>query len=397
VSTAAPLRLAVVGAGIIGKHHAKAATAQGGFEVVAFVDSDLPEAGVAADLLAGLGAPRPLVAATIAEAAAATGIDVIAVCTPSGLHVDLAEQALATGAHVLIEKPLDTEMPRARRIAELAADAAARGQIVAVVSQHRVDPASLLVTETVRSGGFGTITSGVASVAWYRSQEYYDSAGWRGTWALDGGGAVMNQGVHTLDLLVWTLGEPVEIIAQTALLGHERIEVEDVAVATVRFASGALGVIHCTTSAYPGLSARYSIYGTHGSAIVDEDRLAYFHSAEAGAALAQVSTTSGTAAAEGTEDQTPALVAAGRIPTEHTIAGPAEPDHFLAGHIRQYADLAGAIREGRPPAVPVDAALTSLAVVRGLYLSATLRTPILIADVLGGRYDDVVTRVGSSD
>jgi UDP-N-acetyl-2-amino-2-deoxyglucuronate dehydrogenase len=391
-----PIRLAVVGAGIIGTHHAKAATAQGGFEVVAFIDTDAAAATDAADIIAGRGAPRPITAQTIAEAADRTGIDLIAVCTPSGLHVDLAEQALTTGAHVLIEKPLDTTTARARRIAALAADAAARGQVVSVVSQHRVDPASLLVTEAVRSGGLGTVTSGIASVAWYRSQEYYDSAGWRGTWALDGGGAVINQGVHTVDLLVWTLGEPVEITAQTALIGHDRIEVEDVAVATVRFASGALGLIHCTTAAYPGLSARYSVFGTRGSAIVDEDRLEYFHSASAGAELAQVSTTSGTGAAEGTENQVPALIAAGRIPTEHTTVGPAEPDHFLAGHIRQYTDMAGAIRDGRTPAVTVDDALRSLAVVRGLYLSATLAQPVLIADVLAGRYDDVETRVGTA-
>jgi len=393
MNTRPPLRLAIIGAGIIGKHHAKAATAQGGFQVVAFVDSDLAEAEDAADLVESLGVARPLVATKIAEAAERTAVDLVAICAPSGLHVDLAEQALATGAHVVIEKPLDTTMPRARRISELAAEATAHGRVVSVISQHRVDPASLLVTETVRSGGFGVVTSGVASVAWYRSQEYYDSAGWRGTWELDGGGAVMNQGVHTVDLLVWTLGEPVEITATTALLGHERIEVEDVAVATVRFSSGALGLIHCTTSAYPGLSARYSVFGTRGSAIVDEDRLAYFHSAEAGASLAPVSTTSNTTAAVGAVDQTPELVASGRIPTEHTVAGPAEEEHFLSGHIRQYADLERAIRDGRPPAVSVDDALKSLAVVRGLYLSATLGEPIAIADVIDGRYDDVETRV----
>jgi UDP-N-acetyl-2-amino-2-deoxyglucuronate dehydrogenase len=391
------IRLAVVGAGIIGKHHAKAAIAHGAFEVVAFIDSDPSANEAAADLAVSLGAQRPLLASTISEAAEQTSIDLYAICTPSGLHVALAEETLALGADVVIEKPLDTTMERASRIASLATAAVARGQLVSVISQHRVDPASLLVTETARSGGFGTITSGIASVAWYRSQEYYDSAGWRGTWALDGGGAVINQGVHTVDLLVWTMGEPVSITADTALLGHERIEVEDVAVATVRFASGALGLIHCTTAAYPGVSARYSIFGTRGSAVVDEDRLAYFHAAGAGSPLASASTTSGTAAAEGLGDQLPTLVAAGNIPTEHTILGPAEKDHFLAGHIRQYDDLATAIRNRTAPAVTVDDALLSLAVVRGLYVSATLGETVLIADVLGGRYDDVTTRVGSPD
>jgi predicted dehydrogenase len=337
------------------------------------------------------------VVATIKAAAEQTTIDLFAICTPSGLHVALAEEALALGADVVIEKPLDTTMQRARQIASLAADAVARGQLVSVISQHRVDPASLLVTDTVRSGGFGTITSGIASVAWYRSQEYYDSAGWRGTWALDGGGAVINQGIHTVDLLVWTMGEPVSITADTALLGHERIEVEDVAVATVRFASGALGLIHCTTAAYPGVTAQYSVFGTRGSAVVDEDRLAYFHAAGANSPLASASTTSGTAAAEGLGDQVAGLVAAGRIPVEHTTLGRGEKDHFLAGHIRQYDDLASAIRKRTAPAVTVDDALLSLAVVRGLYVSATLGETVRIADVLSGRYDDVTTRVGERD
>lgn len=386
------IRLAVVGAGIIGKHHAKAAIMHGGYEVTCFIDPDMDEAAAAASAIAEFGARRPDTAPSIA--AASIDVDLFAICTPSGLHVELAEQALSTGAHVVIEKPLDTDMSRARKIAARADAAAANGQVVSVISQHRVDPASLLVTEAVRAGTFGTITSGTASVAWYRSQEYYDSAGWRGTWALDGGGAVMNQGVHTLDLLVWTLGTPVEISAQTALLGHDRIEVEDVAVATVRFASGALAVIHCTTAAYPGLSARYSVYGTLGSAVVEDDRLAYFHAAKGDSSLASASTTSGSAAAEGVEDQTPALVAAGRIPAEHAATGPIEDDHFLNGHVRQYDDLAGAIRDGRSPAVTVRDAMTSLAVVRGLYLSATLGEPILIDDVIDGRYDDAATRTG---
>jgi UDP-N-acetyl-2-amino-2-deoxyglucuronate dehydrogenase len=393
VTAGGPIRLAVVGAGIIGRHHAEAALAQGAFEVAAVVDVDPVAAEEAAGLVAGLGASRPAVATTIADAAAGVDIDLWAVCTPSGLHVDQAEAALATGAHVVIEKPLDTDVARARRIAARAAEATARGRTVSVVSQHRLDPATLVVADALRAGRFGTVTSGVACVEWYRSQEYYDSAGWRGTWALDGGGAVMNQGVHTVDLLVWLLGEPVEITAQTALVGHERIEVEDVAAATIRFASGALGIVHCTTAAYPGLSARLSIFGTRGSAVLDDDRLAFFHTAGAGSTLASASTTSGTAAAEGTGDQTPALVAAGRIPAEHTLAGPREADHFLMGHVRQYADLAEAIRDGRRPAVTVDDALRSLAVVRGIYLSATLGRPVLVADVLAGTYDGTATRV----
>jgi len=378
------IRLAVVGSGIIGRHQARAALAQGDFEVAAFIDDVPDQATQAADAVEAAGQPRPVTAGTIAEALSRTGIDLFSVCTPSGRHVDLAEDALATGRHVVVEKPLDTTMARARRIAAKAAEAERAGAMVGVISQHRLDPASILVTRTAREGGFGRLTSGMCSVAWYRSQEYYDSGDWRGTWALDGGGAVSNQGVHTVDLLIWTLGKPVEITATTARLGHQRIEVEDVAVATVRFESGALGVIHCTTAAYPGLSARYAVYGTHGSAIVDDDRLAYFHCAPADATLASASTVSNAQAADGAGNQK-----AGLVPAEHDVDGPQEEDHFLAGHIRQYEDLSDAIRDKRRPAVTVESALLTLATVRGLYLSATLGRPVRIDDVLDGAYDDV--------
>jgi predicted dehydrogenase len=388
MSSTEPIRLAIVGAGVIGRHHARVAVRHPDLELVALVDAIPSAATGAADEIEAGGAPRPITTETIEQAIAATDIDLVAICSPSGMHVSLAEAALAAGKHVVIEKPLDTTMPRARRIAELAAAATDRGLVVSVISQHRFDPASVVVAQAAHGGGFGRVTSGVASVAWYRSQGYYDSGDWRGTWELDGGGAVMNQGVHTVDLLVWTLGRPVEISAQTACLAHERIEVEDTAVATVRFENGALGVVHCTTAAYPGLSARYAVYGTNGSAIVDDDRLAYFHVAPDAATLESASTVSGTNAAEGAADQKDDVV-----PPEHVVGGPSEPEHFLSGHGRQYDDVVAAIREHRAPGVTVDAALLSLATVRGLYVSATLDQPVLVDDVIAGKYDDVVPTV----
>ena len=148
---------------------------------------------------------------------------------------------------------------------------------VAVISQHRFDKSTEKVMAAVRSGNFGTITSAIASHAWWRGQSYYDSGDWRGTWAMDGGGAIMNQTVHTINLMVTMLGTPVEVFAYTACLAHERIEVEDTAVAVVKFSSGALGVIHGTTAAYPGLDASLRIFGSKGSAIISNDELTFFH------------------------------------------------------------------------------------------------------------------------
>jgi predicted dehydrogenase len=276
------------------------------------------------------------------------------------LHADAAQEALAAGKHVVIEKPLDVSLDRARRVAELAAQAEKRGQVCSVISQHRFDPASAAVYQAVAQGGLGRITSAVASVAWWREQSYYDSASWRGTRALDGG-VTMNQAIHTIDLLVWLLGEPVEVFAYTDLLAHERVEVEDVAVACVRFGSGALAVLHATTAAYPGLSTRLQIHGSRGSAIIHDDQLEFFHMAS----------TPGDAT-----NQASQVVAA------HEVWGSAKAvDSFLTGHMRQYQDIINAIDEGRAAAVGAQESLTSLAVVIGVYRSAELGRPVRINEL----------------
>ena len=162
----------------------------------------------------------------------------IAICTPSGGHAALAVAALDAGRHVVVEKPLDVTVEAARTVA----DAAARSdRTVTVISQHRFDPAARLVHERVAAGRARADHLGRRERRLVATQDYYDSGDWRGTWALDGGGALMNQGIHTLDLLVWLLGEPVEVFGWSDRLAHERIEVEDTVVATIRFASGALG------------------------------------------------------------------------------------------------------------------------------------------------------------
>ena len=367
------LNVAIVGCGIIGINHARAIARHPDLVIVALVDSITEAATALADLTeTELLAARPAQFASLGEALAATSIQLVVICTPSGLHVALAEEALAGGAHVVIEKPLDVSLTRARRIAELAEEAEKRGRVVSVISQHRFDPASLVVAAAAHGGGFGRLTSAVASVAWWRSQQYYDSGKWRGTWELDGGGAVMNQGVHTVDLLVWFLGRPVEIFAHTALLAHERVAVEDVAVATIRFESGALAVLHATTAAAPGLSVRLQVHGSTGSAVIDDDQLEYFH-AEGGAEGNQAATVVG---------------------ADQLRGGQKPADNFVAAHLRQYIDVVEAIQTGRAPGVRVQDALLSLAVVRAIYISATLGTPIMFDAVLGGEFDLLTVTTG---
>jgi UDP-N-acetyl-2-amino-2-deoxyglucuronate dehydrogenase len=370
-----PTRVAIVGCGIIAFNHVSAISRIPDLALTALVDVDATSANSLADYLDGQGETRPKTFGSLTDALAAGGIGLVVICTPSGLHVSLAEEALAAGCHVIIEKPLDVALPRARRIAELAAAAEERGLVVSVISQHRFDPASVVVHDAIIRGELGRLTSGIASIAWWRGQDYYDLADWRGTWELDGGGAAMNQGVHTIDLLLWMFGEPIDVSARTASLAHERIEVEDTLVATITFASGALGVIHATTAAFPNVGTRLQVHGSKGSAVIEEDQLLFFASSasdQQGNQAAQV------------------------VPAEDLRGNPRALDSFVVGHARQYEDVVAAIRDHRPPLVRVTDALLALAVVRALYLSATLGRTVTIAEVVDGSLDDVEVRTGTS-
>jgi predicted dehydrogenase len=382
----AVLTAALIGNGVIATNHVRAMAAHGGLAVTALVDpKPAARAAIAALIAAETDWAEPAQFDTLADALAAGAPDVVVVATPSGTHVELALEALAAGTHVVIEKPLDTTVGKALRLREAAAQASDRGQIVTVISQHRFDPASVVVAGAAHSGRFGRLTSVVATVGWWRSQDYYDSGDWRGTWALDGGGSTMNQGVHTVDLLVWLLGRPVAVFAYAASLAHERIEVEDTLAATVRFENGAIAVLHTTTAAFPGLSVRLNVHGSKGSALIDGDQLEYFYAEPAdGPDAAGLGDSNADPTRSGPRNQAAELVTA-----EQLRGNPLPADAFVQGHLRQYDDIVAAIREGRPAAVGVDDALLSLAVVRALYVSAALGEEVGIDEILSGAHDDV--------
>src|SRR5450759_4063546 len=356
------MKFAVVGAGVIGDLHAQTITNLSGAEVSVVVDVQFERA----QDLAGRHGARPL--SDISAALSLPDIDAVAICTPSGDHADLVVAALKAGKHVVVEKPLDVCLAAAGRVAAAERES---GRRVTVISQHRFDPSSMVVREALSSGRLGRVTSGSASVSWWRSQAYYDSAAWRGTWALDGGGALMNQGIHTIDMLVWFMGKPVEVFAWTGLLAHERIEVEDTAVATIRFASGALGVIQGTTSAYPGLNARVQIHGDRGSAVIDDDELTYFHAAGDSDVVADVGA--------GSPDNQVAAVLPGVV----SSAGPGTAGLKPTAHAAQYQDFLSAVANDHPPLVTVAEATLTLAVIRAIYESADAGRPVTVADVDG--------------
>lgn len=345
------MRFALIGAGAISRTHAACIRELAPRATLALVADEV--SGRARELAAEYGAEA---ASSSSAIFSRDDIDAVSICTPSGLHADLAVAALDAGKHVIVEKPVDVTLRAAHRVADAAARAAA---MVTVVSQHRFDPSSQLVHRAVQEGRLGHLTSGVASVAWWRGQDYYDSGDWRGSWALDGGGALMNQGIHTVDLLVWMLGEPVEVIARTACLAHQRIEVEDIAVAVIRFASGALGVLHATTAAYPGMTARIQVHGDRGSAVIDGDQLTYFHAATPDAS------------SSGRGDPASLNQAADLLPCQAPApAAGSDPGALSDAHLHQYRDFVEAIEQGRRPAVTIDDAIRALAVVEAVYESA---------------------------
>ncbi len=353
------VRFAVVGAGNIAPVHAKALLELAdSAELVAIADV-VPERAAALAARAAEWGGHPRATSDVAGLLASDDVDAVCVCVPSGLHADVAIAALEAGKHVVVEKPIEVSLEAADRL--IAAEQES-GRTVAVVSQHRFDRSTEKVLDAVRAGRLGTVTSIIASHAWWRGQSYYDSGDWRGTWALDGGGATMNQTVHTINLLITLAGTPVEVFSYTARLAHERIEVEDTAVAVVRFAGGTLGMIHATTAAYPGLDARLSVYGSKGSAVISDDGLVYFHETRGEAEeIAMSARTSGNQVGDGDR------------------LDPAEFGLGLA-HRAQLADFVEAVRTGRAPRVTTADARTTLAVILAMYESARTHAPVPIVN-----------------
>nr|WP_203615777.1 Gfo/Idh/MocA family oxidoreductase [Streptomyces sp. SID13726] len=287
-------------------------------------------------------------------------VDAVLVCTPSGTHAQVAEAALLAGKHVLVEKPVDV-LPQA---ADRLIDTARRtGRTLGVVSQHRFDPAARLARTAIESGKLGRVTSVMTELAWWRAPAYYTSGTWRGTPDLDGGGALMNQAIHAVDLVQWLAGPVVEVTAHTARLAHPGIAVEDVATASLRFADGALGTLLATTAAYPGRTSRIAVNGDRGSVVIDDDELTYLHLAEEG-------NDAPVYGAFGAGDQSAAHAAAlARDRTRDACGLLYQP------HRDQLLDFCDAVRDGRSPSVDGSAGRRAVAVVTAVYASARTGVP----------------------
>ena len=248
-------RFAIVGAGVIAKVHAEAIRQHPGAELAAVSDRTLAKA----QRLAGeYGADAY---DDYREMLKRPDIDVVCVCTPSGKHAEVAVAAAEAGKHVLCEKPLEI---RPDRMSEMIEACRKHGVKLGCVFQRRLMPAVEITRRALREGRLGRLVMANAYLKYYRSQEYYDSGGWRGTRELDGGGCLMNQGVHGIDLIMHLAGEVESVFAYTGTLARN-IEVEDTAVIALKFKNGAYGVIQGATSVYPGQETRFELHGDRGT------------------------------------------------------------------------------------------------------------------------------------
>ena len=330
----------IVGTGVIAAMHAAAIATLPGARLAAVTD-------VAAEAASAFAAARGCAAEPSLDALLARpDVDVVSVCVPSGQHAEVGVRAARAGKHLVVEKPIDVTLAAADR---LIAAARAAGVRLTVISQHRFDPGLVELKRLLGDGALGRLVLAEASTKWYRTQGYYDNAAWRGTWAMDGG-SLMNQGVHYVDLLRWCMGPVTEVTAVCTTQAHQ-VEVEDTALAVVRFGSGAVGSILSTTAAYPGFPQRLEITGTGGTVIVEDGRITRRAlTGEAGARAGQPSAGPGAAA-------DPAAIE-------------------VASHAAQLADLLAAAAEGREPAVSGQAGRDTLEIVCAVYESGRTGRPI---------------------
>jgi predicted dehydrogenase len=334
----------IIGCGMIAKFHAKAIAEIRGAKLLACHNRTLEKAQKFANEF-------PCDAYDdLDEMLARPDIDIVTICTPSGAHLEPAVAAAKAGKHVLVEKPMEVTLKRCDAMLKACEKAGVR---LGTIFPSRFHESSKVLKQAVAQGRFGRITLADAYVKWFRTQQYYDSGAWRGTWKLDGGGALMNQAIHSVDLLLWLMGPVAEVSACTATLAHERIEVEDVATATLKFANGALGVIEATTAAFPGSLKKIEIAGSHGMATLEEESLIQWKFAK-----------------EAPRDK---KLAAELLNNTKTGGGAADPTAIgHAAHRELFKDFLRGIASGKPSTIEGDEGRRSVELILAIYKAAKI-------------------------
>lgn len=329
-----PIRFGILGCGIISPNHARAIDAAGGAVLIGAASRRYEQAQQFAQAFSCRAYE------TYADMLSDDAIDVVSICTPTGLHFDNARQALLAGKHVLVEKPLCLTLPEADALINLAQ---ARDLSLGVISQSRFSDAAQTIRHLVDSGAAGRPVSAQLMMRFYRGQDYYDSAAWRGTFAGDGGGVIMNQGIHGIDLLCYLMGKPVSVMgyARTRL---RNIEVEDTVAAALEFESGAVAVIDATTCSSPSFNKRFVLGFEKGTVILENDAITLW-------------------TVPGQCPESCRLSLAGNTSGDNTKV-------TIAYHTREYGNFIRHIAQGEPLIVDGAQGRMSLSVILGVYESS---------------------------
>lgn len=258
MSTTSPVRFAIVGCGMMGQRHVEILRATPGAQVTAVCDRDLSCAQkIAADAA---------IEQSYDSVLSRGDVDAVVLCLPSGMHADFGIKAARAGKHVVTEKPIDINPAKGRELADACADA---GVQCAVISQNRFADGAATLKQALVDGTLGQPVLVEASVKWFRHDEYYAKSDWRGRIEGEGGGVIMNQAIHTIDLLLWYFGVPEALHPFTQQNRPHVMETEDTAVASIRFPKGVLCVMTASTSTYPGFQETIRVHGPHASCTLE--------------------------------------------------------------------------------------------------------------------------------
>ena len=349
MSTPRTIGFGIVGTGMIASYHAKAIKALGethGIHLVGALDS---APGRASDFAQKNGVLFYTDSAE--EFFARPDIEVVCITTPSGAHLEPALQAIRAGKHLIVEKPLEITVERVDALLDAAREAKVK---VAAIFQARLSRGARILKEALAAGRFGRLCLCSAYIKWHRSAAYY--SGWKGTLKIDGGGAVINQAIHAIDLLQWLAGMPEEIFAFKTRRVHLGIEAEDTACAALRFGCGALGTIEATTAAYPGWERRIEICGEFGCAAIEDDRIVRWDFRDPTPADSELLASPDNAASG---------------------SGASAPDQInFSGHQQQIEDMVRSLRDGTPLLIDGAQARNTVVLVRALYESAESGRPV---------------------
>ena len=328
-------KIGIIGTGAIALKHAQAIDSLVNAELIGLFN---PNPSSAAKAREKFSVP---VFSNWEEFISSPDLEVVCICTPSGMHLEPALKAIEAGKHVFIEKPIEVTLDRADQLIRAAE---AKNVKLGVVFQNRFSPDFIRLNDAVKAGVFGRILMGNAAINWFRDSNYYSSSQWKGTLIYDGGGALINQAIHTLDLLLEVMGE-VDSVFGKVKTTHYPIEGEDLGAALVNFKSGAMGTITAGTSLYPGYPERLEIYGTEGSAILEAGKLIAWNVRGMESPIAK---------------------------TEHNAAsGSSDPNAIgFELHARQWRDFLQAIETGNHPQVDGPKSRKSLELIRGIYQSS---------------------------